>query len=290
MTHDSTNFNLTLDVDLDEFDPLEDLEADEEGEEGDQTNDLLTPASVAESARVRDELAAATAAADDRPAKERIAELMSAMEPHRKVLFSILAACPEPRPVSEVNALVDELQQNNYSVYTAANLCALLERAGAIERVTPDGAPADNLDAEPKVVVVDGVEYLEAREPVQVCWLITDAGRAALEADKPFERLRSLFEEDAVYLAIYQRILTMCTAGGGAQISAINEAVNCDPLLQEPRLYASHFIDKLEECDALAWQKTWSTTEVGRAGLELLDAVADKPAAEADSATASEKE
>lgn len=295
MTHDSTNFKLTLDTDLDEFDPLADFEADDEDE---QVDDFLAPTSSVEDALARDELAAASAA-DDRPAEERTAELLSAMEPRRKVLLGILSACLEPHPVFEVNELVDKMQQNNYSVYSAANLCTLLERAGALERVTPDGTPADNLDAEPEVVVIDGVEYLEAREPVQVCWLTTDAGRTALEADKPFERMRELFDEDTTYLAIYQRILTMCAADGGAKISDINDAVDPDPLLQEPRLFASHFIDKLEKCDALAWEKAWTTTEVGRAGLELIEAVTKEPAIETEAyasasdsapATASEKE
>ena len=129
------------------------------------------------------------------------------MAPRRTVLLGILAACAEPQPASAVNARVDELQENNFSVYSAANLCSLLEKAGAIERVTAEGEPAEDIEIEPQTVVVDGVEYLEAREPVEIYWHITEPGRAALEADKPLERLRALLDEDAAYAPIYQRIL-----------------------------------------------------------------------------------
>ena len=43
-----------------------------------------------------------------------------------------------------------------------------------------------------------------------------------------------------------------------------------DPLVQKPRLYAPHFIDKLEKCDALEWADTWTTTEIGREGLAIV--------------------
>ncbi|WP_080801974.1 hypothetical protein [Arabiibacter massiliensis] len=284
MTHDSTNFNLSLEPDYDEFDPLEDFE--DEAEEG-QADEFLATVSPAEDALAREAAEAPAApAADERPAEERTADLLKAMAPRRKVLLGILAYCDAPQPVADVNAHVDELQENNFSVYTAANLCTLLERAGALARVTPDGEPAEDIEVEPEVVVVDGVEYLEAREPVQICWVATEAGRDALEADKPLERLRALLEEDAAYQVIYKRILTLCAAEGGAKTPDINAAVDDDPLVQKPRFYAPHFIDKLEKCDALAWKKAWIITEIGQAGLDMLADVADEPAADADAGTA----
>ena len=194
------------------------------------------------------------------------------------LLLGILAACAEPQPASAVNARVDELQENNFSVYSAANLCSLLEKAGAIERVTAEGEPAEDIEIEPQTVVVDGVEYLEAREPVEIYWHITEPGRAALEADKPLERLRALLDEDAAYAPIYQRILRLCTADGGATTPAINNAVDHNPLVQKPRFYAPHFVDRLEKCDALAWKKAWCITDIGRAGLDMLADVVDENA------------
>lgn len=286
MTHDSTKFNLSPSDELDEFDPLADGADDEDAADG-----LAAAPGSAEGALAHASDDGRPAPANERPAEERTADLLASMAPRRKVLLSILAHCFEPRPVAQVNALVDELQQNNFSVYSAANLCALLEKAGALERVTADGQPADDVESEPRVVVVDGVEYLEAGDPVEVCWLATDAGRAAVEADKPLERLRDLLDHDAAYLPIYKRILALCAAEGGAKTPDINAAVDNDPLVQKPRFYAPHFVDKLEKCDALAWQKAWVVTEVGRAGLEMLADVVDKSADdEKTPATADEKE
>ena len=184
MTHDSTNQHLSLEPDYDGFDPLEDFEDDAAETEG-RADEFVATVSAAEDALAHDDDKPVAPATCEKPAEERIADLLKAMAPRRTVLLGILTACDEPQPASAVNARVDELQENNFSVYSAANLCSLLEKAGAIERVTAEGEPAENIEAEPQTVVVDGVEYLEAREPVEIYWRITEPGRAALEADKP---------------------------------------------------------------------------------------------------------
>lgn len=102
--------------------------------------------------------------------------------------------------------------------------------------------------------------------------------RRALEADKPLERLRALLDEDAAYAPIYQRILRLCAADGGTTTPTINNAVDHDPLVQKPRFYAPHFVDRLEKCDALAWRKAWCITDIGRAGLDMLADVVDEGA------------
>lgn len=273
MSHDST-FDYSLDSEFDEFDPLEDTETDDE-EDGDYGADAAISAAT--------DAPAETPAAkqDTRTASERTADLLKAMAPRRKVLLGILAFCKEPQIVADVNAHVDKLQEDNFSVYTAANLCNLLEGAGAIERTTPEGEPYVEEEKEPEVVVDEnGNEYLQAAEPAVVCWMTTEAGQEALDADKPLERLHALLEDDAKYATVYKRILTMCAEGDGCTIPTINSAVDNDPLVQKPRLYAPHFVDKLEKCDALEWHKTWQTTEIGKEGLKQLAEVEDAYAAE----------
>lgn len=215
------------------------------------------------------------AAPDERSAEERIDALLASMATRRRILLGILDFCREPQPAENVNSFIDELQQLNFSVFSGADLCALLAQAGALSKTTAEGEPAPGEDVEPGVVVIDGVEYLEARPPVAIYWHTTPEGRAALEADRPLERLRDLFEKDAAYAVIYERILTLCTSDGGVAVSLINDAVDGDPLLENPRLYAPHFIEKLELCDALAWKKGWVTTDIGRVGLTILAAVVD---------------
>lgn len=276
MSSDST-FDLSLDTDYDDFDPLEDTEDDEDVEGAEYT-------SVSAAADATGQQAAPQVkTADTRTPQERIDDLFKSMEPRRKVLLGILASVSDGRkPVSEVNAEVDRLQEDNFSVYSAANLCTLLEKAGAIERVTADGQPADEVETEPKTVVVDGVEYLEAAEPVEIFWQITEAGQEKLASDKPIDRLYDLLAKDEQYAVIYKRILTLCSAEDGASTPSINSAVDDDPLVQKPRLYAPHFVDLLEKCDALEWRKAWYTTEIGRQGLAALAGVADEAQAQTE--------
>lgn len=248
--------SLTLD---DEFDPLEDFEPDEADEEG--VTGYVGTREAAETPQL---------VVDERPAEVRIDELLKKMAPQRKTLLETIAFCKNPQSVASVNVLIDEMQADNFSVFSPATLCDLLEKAGALIKVTADGEPADEREAEPQTVVIDGVEYLEASDPVEVYWLSTEESSAAVEADKPLERLQMLFEEDSTYLPIYKRILTLCAQEGGASTPEINSQVDADPLVQSPRLYAPHFVDKLEKCDALIWKKAWITTEVGQAALESL--------------------
>ena len=123
----------------------------------------------------------------------------------------------------------------------------------------------------------------EAGEAPEVCWLATADGAAYAEADKPLDRLTDLLSEDAKYATIYERILGLTAQESGASMPTINEAVDTDELLKSPRLYAPHFIDKLEKCDAVEWRdKSWRITEVGRAGQRIVaDLVAAQSAPEA---------
>ena len=112
--------------------------------------------------------------------------------------------------------------------------------------MTADGEPYPEGDPEPVLVEVDGVSYYEAGEAPEVCWLATEDGAAYAEADKPLDRLTNLLAEDAKYATIYERILGLTAQDAGASMPTINEAVDNDELLKSPRLYAPHFIDKLE--------------------------------------------
>lgn len=261
---DSRSFTLDSEFD-EEFDPLEDTEEDFEE---DAPDGLPAQATTSETSK--------TEPADERSAEERLADLLAAMAPRRKVLLGILAFCETPQPVSVVNEKIDELQAHNYSVYTAADLCSLLERAGGLDHVTEDGGAVEEVETqEPEVVEVDGIEYLEVKKSAPTFWVATEAGKAAVEADRPVERMRELFDEETTYLPIYKRILCLCSQEGGASISALGIAVDNDPLVQKPRLYVAHFVDRLEKCDAVEWVESWSTTEVGKLGLELLADVED---------------
>ena len=293
-----SDFDLySLESDIDDFDPLADVgledddveDVDPEDQVGDGF-DYDVPVSMATDALEEEGTgegagegeAAPKKKVDTRTPKERIDDLFDSMKDRRKELLGILDFCREPQSVDDVNDRVEELKKNSFSVYSGAHFCTLLENAGAIERRTAEGELAKDIQTEPEVVVEDGVEYLEAGTPEQSFWVTTADGIAALEADKPYERMEALLETDARYKPIYKRILTLCTEKNGTPIATINGAVNDDPLVKHPHLYAAHFVDKLEQCDALEYRDGWFTTEVGQKALELLADVLDEPAQDED--------
>ena len=206
------------------------------------------------------------------PPRVRIETLLQRMRPCRDMLLNVMRACARPVPVAEVNGLLVRMQQNNRSVFTAADLCALLQRAGALRLVNADCTPYDQ-DREPVEAVEEGgAPALEAGEPATAYWMSTEEALGVADGDDPLGRLRELFERDALYLPIYKAILGLCARGEGAKTLALGAAVDGDPLMQSPRRFATSFVDGLERCGALEWRGAWFTTDVGLHGLDdLLD-------------------
>lgn len=200
-----------------------------------------------------------------------IAELFERMASQRPVFLGILQACACPCSDSDIADRVGELQEHHHSVYAAATLCAMLEEVGTLERVAQDGTPLSQADIAPRLVEVDGVEYLEVPSEAVGFWRTTEAGRAACTLDGALDRLLAVVGEDeGRYEPIYERILTLC-ADDGVTAAELGKAVDRDPLVQDPRYFAMHFVERLKRCDGVAWDGAWHTTELG---LQALDAMA----------------
>ncbi len=209
-------------------------------------------------------------------AQERLAELFTRMAPRRTVLLGVLDMCRTGRNAGEVAAYVDEAQQTNHSVYSAGTILSLLEEAGGIERVTCDGTAYSSEPVEPEHVVVDGVEYLRAATPQALYWQTSEAGLEILEQDRPLERVEDLFSCDAHYLPVYKTVLELCSQSEGANAAQLGKAVDKLELVQEPRFFAAHFVERLERAGAVEWRDVWVATEVG---MQALDMLADVQAA-----------
>ncbi len=201
--------------------------------------------------------------ADDRPAEIRIAELFDKMRPHRRTLLEILRTCKAPTAVEEAFRAAERAQSAHLSVFDGEALCNLLVRAGALERIEPQGQ-------EPQVEEADGVRYLKPAEKMQVAYRTTPEGENVVEADKPLEQMTATLEKEPEYKPIYLRILIACSEDGGKTAKELGALVDHDPLLQEPRRWAAYFFGALGECGALTWDGTWRTTETGLAGIEVL--------------------
>ncbi len=221
-----------------------------------------------------------TSAYANRPAEERTQELFNNMNPHRRVLYGVLRAMEKPLSCDAADEVIENLRAHKFSVYSPANICTMLETAGAIDRVLEDGTPYAEYEPEPKVVIIDGVEYWEPTEAPAPYWQISDAGRAQLEQYKPEQKLAEQFEREPEFLKIYKRILTLGAEEGGKTMKQFSAAVDSDPLVAtEPRDYfVQHFVEALERCEAVVWQgSAWVTTDLGKKALEgaLADVVDD---------------
>lgn len=206
-----------------------------------------------------------------RPAIDRTKELFSYMYPHRMALFALLDEAREPRSHEDMEKRVAEIQAHKFSVYTTANLCTMLETAGALETCAEDGGPISQEKPQPKIVVIDGIKYYEPTNPPKVYWKTTEAGLEMLALDDPEERLERQFDMDKDYLSFYKQVLLMCSDEDGATVSEMSAAIDKDPLISQPqrKYFVQHFIEALERCEALSWDgKIWRTRELGAKALE----------------------
>ena len=214
--------------------------------------------------------------ADTRTAEERIDDLFSKMGPQRRILIAVLSVCGKRVPFDEVDRVVGKMQQFNASVYSTSNFCAMLEAAGALKHVVEDGTPYRDFVNEPEFVVVDGLEFLKPRPAPKSFWEATDEGTARVAAHDPYAQLAEIYGEFPHTLPIYKRVLSMLAESpDGVELPEIAAVVDDDPLVQKPRFYAGHFLERLERADAVEWRGAWCITDVGRASLKQMDDVAD---------------
>ena len=232
----------------------------------------------------------------ERRARAALQKLMARMAARREVLLGILDYCREPREVEDVDARVAQLQAHNASVYDGASLCAMLEEAGGLENVAPGGeeeSPTEDEndnptgsatsettagatdaaisvaeDSEPVAEVVDGVEYLSPAPRSRTLWRTTVAGAELLASYSPQADIARLLENDGAYIDIYLRVLDLCADEGGAATPELSAAVDKDPLVQSPRLFVQHFVERLEKAGAVRWDGRWRITDAGRDWLD----------------------
>ena len=211
---------------------------------------------------------------EDDPARP-VDDLITSMQPQRPYLMAFLKAAADKPSMDDMKALYDEMFEYRPTVFTAYDMCVLLEEAGALERGTADG-DAYNMDGVEPVIAVDektGASYYQANEPADMHWTLCPAGQTILDDDDPLSRAQAAFDADEALKPLYKRLLTLCQ--NGCALEDLNDAINYDDLAWEPRVYAPFFIDKMEKADAIDWKGTWQLTDVGSDALALLADVQD---------------
>ena len=199
----------------------------------------------------------------ERPAEERTRELFAYMRPHRLSLLGIVDAARTPITMQAMEQVVDELHARKFNVYSTANLCTMLETAGALERVTEDGTPFAQFVPTPDIVVIDGEDYWKPSDPPAVCWQATDAGLLMVEENDPVGRMREVLRREGEFADIYKQVLSIIR--NGASISELSAKVDSNPRIATPRrFFVQHFVEGLERCEAVGWEKgRWAITPVG---------------------------
>lgn len=248
-----------VDFDFDEgFDPLNDIEDSEEIEELEIEG--LGTFTLPSEEQMKQAIEAARVDETNMTPAERIDHMLNYMSGRRHILLEVIHFCEEPQEVSKVEAMIDEFQANNASVYSAATLCLKLKEVGALELL--DGEPV-----EPRIVEDDGVEYLEVVKAPEGKWVSTTDGLAVFLRDEPFDQLCEMFDENPEYRSIYERVLEFCTESSHS-IEEIAELLVDEPLMEKPRRHANWFVERLEAYGALVWQRNWVTTSLGQKVLE----------------------
>ena len=213
-------------------------------------------------------------------AEERTDALFARLHSSRRFLNGILEFCREERTESEVTDEVARMRELEFCIYGADVLCSHLVEAGALERIEPE---QDDV----RVVEIDGVQYLEpagrgegpaasgeegAGTAAPVRLKTSKAGLAFLDREQDMGRFQEILDEDAGLDNIYRMLLDCCANKGGATAKELGDAVDDQPELQEPRLYASYFYEKMAERDLIEWTgKAWGITEFGKRAVQYLD-------------------
>ena len=255
-----------------DYDPLEEFEEKDLDEKAETFGYKATPEEV------EAQTEAAAQAGDDSegcakpqaPARERIERLFEDMIPYKNWFLAILDACREAQDAAGVGKVVEGLQSRRRCVYATANFLAMLQDAGALEKLTRDGEPYAEVEPQLMEVVEDGKTYLRPTPPPEAMWRTTADGLEALADNDPLGTLVGIVREHAAYTDVFREILGLCD-GDGSSIGNIKEQVNSNPALEYPKKSAQFFMDYLDRNGAIEWDGAWKITEVGRQLLGKLE-------------------
>lgn len=155
---------------------------------------------------------------------------------HRAVLYKILDFCRTERSTAEIDEQVLSYPEMRLAVYSPQVLLSWLVQAG-------------------------GIEVMEDEKGAQA-FVTTQAGKNVVRLENPVSLLERLIAQDPAYHDIYLQVLQTClTPKSKADIETLLDG---NPILENPKVYPSYVIGKLEESGGLEWDGKWRTTQPGR--------------------------
>lgn len=162
---------------------------------------------------------------------------------YRTVLYKVLEFCEIARSFAAIEQEMLSYPEMKTALQSPRVLLSWLVESGGIEQVAP------NIEEEKK----------KEKEPT---WRTTEAGRNVVRIESPGNRLARLLAEEPVYRGVFQQVLRACVTPKSR--GEIETTLKGNPVLENPKVYASFFIEKLEQAGGLEWSEKWRTTPIGK--------------------------
>lgn len=169
-----------------------------------------------------------------------ISDRIAAEPACRQVLHRLLEFCCVPRSRSDICDWMRGLPEMRSALQEPEVLLAWMIQAGALA--------------------------LHGGDASRECWQTTEAGRTAVEINDPGRRLQALLTAEPAYEGIYRQVLQFCTTA--RSVADIEGLLRANPVLENPKVYPSYLVDRLESAGGIAWNGNWETTGAGKHFLE----------------------
>lgn len=171
-------------------------------------------------------------------ATDKVLKRISAEPAYRIVFYKILENCESARSSSEVEQTILSFPEMKGAMHSPRLLLSWLEEAGGIELITAEKGNGEGM------------------------WYTTPAGRNVIRKEGNDSCLGRLLAQEPLYQDIFLQVLKACLSPKSRM--EIESMLNENPILEEPKVYPSFFIEKLEEARCLEWDEKWKITSTGK--------------------------
>ncbi len=178
----------------------------------------------------------ANSPADVDAAVSKILARIKAEPSYRNILHRLLAFCVTPCSAGQMREKLLSFPEMATALHSPEAVAAWMIADGGIEAISPD--EEDTL------------------------WQTTEAGRKVVEQHGASARLMQLLANEPHYLEIYKQVLAFCQTP--RTMGEIDHLLQDNPALENPKVYASYFIDRLEAAGGLEWEGKWRTSEAAK--------------------------
>ncbi len=195
-------------------------------------------------------------------AVEALLDLMKRNPLQREIYLQVIEFCETRRALAEAEAMVASCPGFSLTAQTPFRLIANVVDNGGIHWYEVDAA-GSVITEERKAGLTDD----EADDLVEGFALETsDAGRKACELMAPERRLRDLFDQAPQRLGTYLDIIDLCSepqSFKAIETLVRNSGAELVSASSGRPLQPSYFVDMLERCGGLVWDKGWKATGRG---------------------------